>query len=117
MSDFEYFKNTYGGGYPGFKLNQNQDKNQNQYQKRFELNHGTNIPQESIIHIFDPFYRGDDSRIQYKNGTGLGLTIVKQILEQHQSNFSLYNINNDEEYAVCFEFTLRKAQEKDNNGN
>lgn len=72
-------------------------------------NHGTNIPQESLIHIFDPFYRGDDSRIEYKNGTGLGLTIVKQILEQHQSNFSLYNINNDDEYAVCFEFTLRKA--------
>lgn len=76
------------------------------------FNHGTNIPQDSIIHIFDPFYRGDDSRMQYKNGTGLGLTIVKQILEQHNSNFSLYNINNDDEFAVCFEFTLRKAPEK-----
>lgn len=76
-------------------------------------NHGTNIAQESLIHIFDPFYRGDDSRIEYKNGTGLGLTIVKQILEQHNSNFSLYNINNDEEVSVCFEFTLRKAKKQD----
>ena len=73
-------------------------------------NHGTNIPQENILHIFEPFYRADISRLQYKNGTGLGLTIVKQILDQHHSNFSMYNVNNDDEYAVCFEFTLKKAK-------
>lgn len=42
MSDFEYFKNTYGGGYPGFKLNQNRDQNKNY--TRPEINTGTNIP-------------------------------------------------------------------------
>lgn len=73
-------------------------------------NHGTNISGENTLHIFEPFYRDDSSRIKYKNGTGLGLTIVKQILDQHHSNFSMYNINNDDEYAVCFEFTLKKAK-------
>jgi len=75
-------------------------------------NHGTNIPQENVLHIFEPFYRADESRVQYKNGTGLGLTIVSQILDQHHSNYSMYNINNDDEYAVCFEFTLKKEQPK-----
>ncbi|MEG0284232.1 MAG: HAMP domain-containing sensor histidine kinase [Erysipelotrichales bacterium] len=75
------------------------------------FNHGSNIPGETILHMFEPFYRADDSRVKYKNGTGLGLTIVKQILEQHNSNFSLYNVNNDDEYAVCFEFTLKIAKD------
>ncbi|MDL2211407.1 HAMP domain-containing histidine kinase [Erysipelotrichaceae bacterium OttesenSCG-928-M19] len=76
-------------------------------------NHGTNIAQENVIHIFEPFYRADNSRVRYKNGTGLGLTIVQQILDQHNSNYSMYNINNDDEYAVCFEFTLQKAKKKE----
>ncbi|MDH6603530.1 two-component system sensor histidine kinase VanS [Bacilli bacterium PM5-9] len=75
-------------------------------------NHGTNIPKDTVLHIFEPFYRADESRIKYKNGTGLGLTIVSQILEQHNSNYSMYNVNNDDEYSVCFEFTLKKAKKK-----
>lgn len=71
-------------------------------------NHGINISKDSLKHIFDPFYRDDNSRMVYKNGTGLGLTIVKQILDQHKSVYSIYNIN-DDEYAVSFEFTLKKA--------
>ncbi|MGL4383506.1 MAG: ATP-binding protein [Bacilli bacterium] len=70
------------------------------------INHGTNMNQDSTSVVFEPFYREEESRLKYKNGTGLGLTIVKQILEQHHSTFSLYNINDDDEYAVCFEFTL-----------
>lgn len=76
-------------------------------------NHGTNINPDSLTHIFEPFYRDENSRLKYKNGTGLGLTIVKQVLEQHNSNFSLYNINNEEDFAVCFEFTLKKTKKKD----
>lgn len=76
------------------------------------INHGKNIAPESIQHLFEPFYREENSRLSYKNGTGLGLTIVKQILEKHHSNFSLYNINDEDEYAVCFEFTLKKAKKE-----
>ena len=72
-------------------------------------NHGTNIDSESLSHIFEPFYRSDKSRLDYKHGTGLGLTIVKQILERYGSNYAMYNVNTEDEYAVCFEFTLRKA--------
>ncbi|MDR3215472.1 MAG: HAMP domain-containing histidine kinase [Bacilli bacterium] len=71
-------------------------------------NHGTNIDSESLTHIFDPFYRAEQSRLSYKHGTGLGLTIVKQILNKYSSNFSIYNINSEDEIAVCFEFTLKK---------
>jgi len=73
-------------------------------------NHGINIDPERLLHLFEPFYRADDSRVKYKQGSGLGLTIVKQILEQHNSTPHIYNVNNDEEYAVCFEFTLPKSK-------
>ncbi|MDR1781376.1 MAG: HAMP domain-containing histidine kinase [Bacilli bacterium] len=76
-------------------------------------NHGTNIDSESLNHIFEPFYRSDKSRLDYKHGTGLGLTIVKQILERYGSNYSMYNVNTEDEYAVCFEFTLKKDITKD----
>jgi len=73
-------------------------------------NHGVNIDPERLMHLFEPFYRADDSRIKYKQGTGLGLTIVKQILEQNKSTPHIYNVNNDDEYAVCFEFTLPRSK-------
>lgn len=71
-------------------------------------NYGVNIPNESMTYIFEPFYRADDSRLKFKKGTGLGLTIVRQVLEQHNSNFTLFNVNDGDEKAVCFELTLKK---------
>lgn len=46
-------------------------------------NTGKGIPQEEIEHIFERFYKSDRSRGLDKTGTGLGLYIVKTILEKH----------------------------------
>ncbi|MEM7119545.1 MAG: HAMP domain-containing sensor histidine kinase [Chloroflexota bacterium] len=44
---------------------------------------GVGIPATDLPHIFDRFYRTDPSRNRRSGGRGLGLAIVRQIVEQH----------------------------------
>ena len=44
---------------------------------------GIGIPQSEIDKIFDKFYQGKSALSQSVRGTGLGLTLVKHIVEAH----------------------------------
>ncbi|HIF12439.1 MAG TPA: HAMP domain-containing histidine kinase, partial [Dehalococcoidia bacterium] len=44
---------------------------------------GTGISPEDLPHVFDRFYRVDPSRNRGTGGAGLGLTIVKRLVEVH----------------------------------
>ncbi|MCC6588979.1 MAG: HAMP domain-containing histidine kinase [Bryobacterales bacterium] len=44
---------------------------------------GEGIPQEELNQIFEPFYRGSRATETQIHGTGLGLTLVKRIVEAH----------------------------------
>lgn len=46
-------------------------------------NYGLVIPEESIKHLFDKFYRGERSRNVKTGGTGLGLNIAQEIVHLH----------------------------------
>ncbi len=50
---------------------------------------GIGIPARHIPHVFDRFYRVDRSRTAKTGGTGLGLTIVKKILDLHHGTVRL----------------------------
>ena len=55
-------------------------------------NTGEGIPEEEISHIFERFYKSDRSRGLDKTGTGLGLYIVKTILEKHGEEISVESV-------------------------
>ena len=54
-------------------------------------NTGAHIPDEAISKLFEPFYRVDQSRNRQTGGTGLGLYIVKTILDLHGAKIEIAN--------------------------
>lgn len=44
---------------------------------------GTGISHENLKHIFERFYRADSSRNSKQGGSGIGLAIVKKVIEEH----------------------------------
>ncbi len=44
---------------------------------------GDGIPSSELPHLFDPFFRGDRARAAQIEGSGLGLSLVKQVVDAH----------------------------------
>lgn len=65
-------------------------------------NEGDTIPAEEIPLLFERFHKSDKSRNQDKDGVGLGLYIVKTILEQHKEHIAVTS----EAGLTTFTFTL-----------
>jgi len=45
--------------------------------------HGIGITPEDRAHLFDGFFRSSDSRVREKRGTGIGLSLVRRIVDAH----------------------------------
>lgn len=52
---------------------------------------GPGIAEEQMHQVFTPFYRVEHSRSRKTGGTGLGLTITKEIIEKHRGTITLEN--------------------------
>lgn len=53
---------------------------------------GPGVPEEELSHIFTSFYRGDQARTRPGEGSGLGLSIVKKIIEGHHGTITARNM-------------------------
>ncbi len=68
-------------------------------------NTGITIPKDQVGEIFNAFYRVDKSRNRKTGGTGLGLYIVRTILDKHENiNYNILSKEN----SVVFEMRFRK---------
>ena len=65
-------------------------------------NTGVHIPEEALPHLFDAFYRVEQSRNRQTGGSGLGLYIVRTALEQHGAGYGGENTTD----GVRFFFSL-----------
>lgn len=66
------------------------------------FNTGEPIPEESIEHIWEKFYKVDKARTREYGGNGVGLSIVKAIMETMNQEFGVENFTN----GVLFWFEL-----------
>ena len=53
------------------------------------IDSGVGIPEDSINHVFERFYRVDKARARKSGGSGLGLAIVKNMVERNQGTISV----------------------------
>ena len=65
-------------------------------------NTGSHIPEDELLSIWEAFYKIDKARVRNKNGCGIGLSIVREIVEAHQG---VYTAGNDEQgvyFSISF---------------
>ena len=65
-------------------------------------NTGVHIEEEDLAQLFTPFYRVDKSRNRNSGGSGLGLYIVKTILDHHEVAYSMENTENGVRLTAVF---------------
>ncbi|MGE7904318.1 ATP-binding protein [Peribacillus sp. NPDC094092] len=74
------------------------------------IDQGVGIPPEDIPHIFDRLYRVEKSRARDTGGFGLGLSIVKQLVEIQGGTISV--ISNLKQ-GTCFTITFKEITNED----
>ena len=104
-------KFTDSGGVIGIRITETKAKDSGGKEKDKKAlvrirNTGKGIPEEEMQHIFERFYKSDRSRGLDKTGTGLGLYIVKTVLDQHGETIRVESVP---DVYTEFRFTLSLA--------
>ncbi|MBQ3390072.1 MAG: HAMP domain-containing histidine kinase [Firmicutes bacterium] len=72
------------------------------------MNHGATISEEKLKHLFEQFFRVDNSRSTDTGGAGLGLAITKEIVELHGGRIRA--ASKDETVSFMVELPLKRTK-------
>lgn len=84
---------------PGGKIQVSLDRATSMARLRVS-NPGENIPPEALPHLFDRFYKVDESRTYKDKSYGLGLAIAKGLAEKNGGSISVTSNNNITEFTL-----------------
>ena len=86
------------------------EKNKNDEKVRVSVyNTGDKIPEENIDKIWGRFYKEDTSRNRADGGTGIGLALVKAIMNNYKNEYGV--INHEEGVEFYFELDCKENEE------
>ena len=77
--------------------------NKNDKVEFYIKDNGPGIPKDELVHIFERFYKVDKARDRSIGGSGLGLSIVKKIIDLHNAKIS---VSSDLGYGTMFKIEL-----------
>lgn len=64
------------------------------------INDSDTIPEEELKHLFDRFYRREESRNRDDGGYGLGLSIIQEIVLSHNGKIRVESTNNQTTFII-----------------
>ena len=70
------------------------------------FNTGHPIPEDELDNVWQKFYKVDKAHTREYGGNGIGLSIVKAVMDSHGGNCGVYNTDE----GVCFWFELNKME-------
>ena len=62
------------------------------------FNTGANIPEDELDNIWGKFYKVDKARTRSYGGNGIGLSIVKAVMDRHNKDYGVRNLDNGVEF-------------------
>lgn len=102
-----YFSNAVNHCAGDYKMIEVKMEQQGENVRISVFNTGEPIPRESVPYIWDKFYKVDKARTREYGGSGVGLSIVKAIMESMNQRYGVENYSN----GVLFWFELETVQE------
>ncbi len=104
MNYFSNALNHLGGDHTiAVKITQN-----GQHARVSVFNTGDPIPEEALPHLFEKFYKVDKARTREYGGSGVGLSIVKAIMESFHQKYGVINYDNGVEF--WFELDMKPEE-------
>lgn len=104
-------KFTYGG-HIGIKCQLEKENNKTQHIRIDVADTGVGIPADKLNRIFESFSQADASITRKYGGTGLGLTIVKQLVELQNGKVSVSSIENKgTTFSIIIPYSIGNAAE------
>ena len=67
------------------------------------FNTGDPIPEDSLPHLWEKFYKVDKARTREYGGSGVGLSIVKAIMDSMNQQYGVINYTNGVEFWIELE--------------